>query len=188
MLLKPMRCCVLPCLIACCAAFSLGSAITRAHAPTASRSRCIALRAVPDGMPENAAKLMGLLGSTSREAIEFDLTMAAIDEMYVTRPIAFSVGNVKSAAGENVGSAKVFSFGKLTGLESAATLALFGSFYRKDVLDSPDGEDHPNIRAFVAGGWDAVSFPEGLALAPRPLQNVYESFGPALGQEYQSGY
>ena len=42
-------------------------------------------------------------------------------------------------------------------LPNNATLWLFGDFYRKDVLENPDGTDHANIRAFMEGGWDCVS-------------------------------
>ena len=40
-------------------------------------------------------------------------------------------------------------------------------YYRKDVLEDPDGDSHANIRAFMKGGWDSVKFPKGLALAPK---------------------
>ena len=51
--------------------------------------------------------------------------------------------------------------------DKALTLNLFGDYYRKDVLGNPDGDDHANIRALAAGGWDAVKFPNGLSLTPK---------------------
>lgn len=38
------------------------------------------------------------------------------------------------------------------------TLALFGDFYRVDVLGNPNGEDHQNIRNFMQFGWDGIEF------------------------------
>lgn len=43
------------------------------------------------------------------------------------------------------------------------TLALFGDFYRNDVLKNPGGNDHQNIRNFMEFGWDGILF-EGEAL------------------------
>ena len=126
--------------------------------------------------------------------ITMEQTMDAVEEMCEVTPVPFSVGDVKSEAGQNMGSAKVLSFGRMLNLDEEITLHLFGSFYRDEgahsgpsrslarpldsskllphcgsraravVLEDPDGTNHPNIRAFIAGGWDAVSFPEGLAL------------------------
>ena len=45
------------------------------------------------------------------------------------------------------------------------TLGMFGEYYTKDVLGSPGGDDHANIRAALAGGWPAVRFPNGIALS-----------------------
>ena len=110
-----------------------------------------------------AMQLMMFIGRAPDE-ISFQLTMDAVEELYEYSDVPFSVGDVKSAAGESKGSAKVFSFGKISNLDAEATLQCFGDFYRKDVLENPDGTDHANIRAFMKGGWDCVEFPEGLAL------------------------
>ena len=69
-------------------------------------------------------------------------------------------------AGENNGSCKVFSFAKLKGLNEEETLALFGDFYRTDVLANPEGSDHQNIRNFMQYGWDGIAF-QGDALAEK---------------------
>jgi hypothetical protein len=37
-------------------------------------------------------------------------------------------------------------------------LACFGSYYRKDVLENPNGTDHQNIRNFMNRGWEGISF------------------------------
>uniref|UniRef100_A0A7S2NN87 Type III effector n=1 Tax=Haptolina brevifila TaxID=156173 RepID=A0A7S2NN87_9EUKA len=98
------------------------------------------------------------------KSIEFEVTMAAIEEGYDYVPTAFSCGAVESSSAQNQGSAKIFSFAKLQKLNKETTLNLFGRFYRDDVLGNPDGDDHGNIRNFMATGWDGVSFPNGVAL------------------------
>jgi hypothetical protein len=67
----------------------------------------------------------------------------------------------------NVGSAKLLSFGVLAGLSKEETLALFGGYYR-DVLATPDGDDHPNIRNFMKSGWDGVKARSKCPLGQRP--------------------
>jgi len=109
---------------------------------------------------------MGLL-KTGEEDISFQLVMEAIEEVYDVTEVPFSVGETISSPGQNMGSAKIFSLAKLLQLEATTTLNLFGDYYRKDVLEHPDGTDHSNIRSFIKGGWDAVAFPEGLSLTPK---------------------
>lgn len=75
-------------------------------------------------------------------------------------------GVTSSDASSNEGSCKVFSFGKITGLSAAETLACFGEHYRSVVAD-PSGDSHGNIRAFMESGWEGVSFSDGLALSPK---------------------
>lgn len=97
---------------------------------------------------EHWFKLMAALGRKP-ETIEFEDSMGAIAELYEVSEVPFSVGDVVSAAGENMGSAKLFSFGKMAKLDEKKTLHLFGKYYRDDVLQHPDATDHPNIRAFM---------------------------------------
>jgi hypothetical protein len=35
---------------------------------------------------------------------------------------------------------------------------LFGDYYRKDVLEHPEGSDHANIRQFIRDGWQGIQF------------------------------
>ncbi len=70
---------------------------------------------------------------------------------------------VSNAAGSNEGSCKLFAFAQLNQLDEAATLACFGRYYREDVLQSPAGTDHANIRNFIRFGWTGIRF-EGEAL------------------------
>lgn len=97
------------------------------------------------------------------ETVEFKDVIAFIDEHYDFTPTKFTNGNTMNEAGQNNGSCKIFSFAKLNDLSKQETLYLFGEFYREDVIKSPEGTDHQNIRNFMEFGWDGVSF-EGKAL------------------------
>jgi hypothetical protein len=99
-------------------------------------------------------------------SIAFNDTIALIEAMYDFTPTAFSNGALRSEAGQNNGSCKIFSFGKLHGLTPQQTLACFGDYYHKDVLGNPQGTDHQNIRNFMQTGWEGVKF-EGVALRPK---------------------
>ncbi|MGO4710073.1 HopJ type III effector protein [Chryseobacterium sp. 2TAF14] len=99
----------------------------------------------------------------SSEEIQFNDVIAFIDGHYDFTPTKFTNGNTVNEAGQNNGSCKVFSFAQLNDLSKEETLNLFGEFYRKDVLQNPEGDDHQNIRNFMEFGWDGISF-EGKAL------------------------
>ncbi|WP_445431330.1 HopJ type III effector protein [Chryseobacterium indoltheticum] len=99
----------------------------------------------------------------SAEEIQFKDVIAFIDEHYYFTPTKFTNGNTVNEADQNNGSCKVFSFAKLNDLSKEETLNLFGEFYRKDVLQNPEGTDHQNIRNFMEFGWEGISF-EGKAL------------------------
>jgi len=92
------------------------------------------------------------------EAVDFKQVIALIDAQYQFTPTHFSNGDVENAAGTNEGSCKVLGFALLHGLNKSETLALFGHFYRDDVLGNPAGNDHGNIRNFITHGWDGVKF------------------------------
>ena len=98
--------------------------------------------------------------------IQFKDVIAFIDAHYDFTPTRFTNGNTVNEADQNNGSCKVFSFAKLNALSKDETLALFGDFYRTDVLQNPEGDDHQNIRNFIEFGWDGISF-EGEALKRR---------------------
>ncbi len=99
------------------------------------------------------------------EDISFQETMDVIDTNYTFENTAFTNGNTTNEAGQNSGSCKLFSFAKLHNFTKEETLSCFGSYYR-DVLKTPDGDDHQNIRNFMATGWEGISFEqEALQLA-----------------------
>lgn len=95
--------------------------------------------------------------------VDFTETMAVIDAHYQFNPTKFTNGELENEAGQNNGSCKIFAFGLLNFLSEEQTLACFGDYYRKDVLENPEGDDHQNIRNFMQTGWDGVLF-EGFAL------------------------
>ena len=101
--------------------------------------------------------------STDQQPMARKKTIDIIEQNYDAKPVPFSVGDVQSEAGQNMGSAKILSMGKMAGLSEVVTLQLFGEIYT-DVVATPDGEDHPNIRSFMKVGWDGVRFPDGVAL------------------------
>lgn len=95
--------------------------------------------------------------------IDFEDTMAVIDAGYEFSPTAFKNGDVENEADQNNGSCKIFAFAQLQSLSADETLACFGRYYRDDVLNNPEGDDHGNIRNFMQYGWIGVEF-SGIAL------------------------
>ena len=98
-----------------------------------------------------------LLEQLQQGQAQFSDVLAFIDAAYYHTPTAFKNGQQHNAATENQGSAKVFSFAKIQGLDAAQTLSLFAEHYQA-VLATPEGTDHQNIRQFMQHGWDAVEF------------------------------
>lgn len=91
------------------------------------------------------------------ERINFTAVIEYIDEHYDFIPTQFTNGETINEPNKNNGSCKVFSFAKLNDLSKDETLALFGKYYRDDVLKNPEGTDHQNIRNFMKFGWDGIS-------------------------------
>jgi hypothetical protein len=92
------------------------------------------------------------------DTVDFSDVIACIDENYIYTPASFSNGAADNAAGTNVGSCKIFAFAQLNDLSVDHTLALFGSYYRDDVLKHPDADDHANIRNFMHTQWSGIAF------------------------------
>lgn len=101
----------------------------------------------------------------SPETLEFQSVLSAIDSEFEFTPTAFSNGKIINSAMQNQGSCKVLSFANKSGLSQPHTLALFAEHYR-NVLADPGGNDHQNIRQFMATGWKGVSF-EKVALVKK---------------------
>ncbi len=94
----------------------------------------------------------------SPEQIEFSDTMDVIDDNYDFAPAKFTNGDTVNEENENNGSCKIFAFGLVNSLSKQQTLACFGQYYREDVLEHPENDDHQNIRNFIKSGWDGIHF------------------------------
>ncbi|WP_060484933.1 HopJ type III effector protein [Pseudomonas sp. NBRC 111123] len=86
-------------------------------------------------------------------------TLAFIAGNYSYQPQAFNNGGVENAAGQNEGSCKTLGLALLEGLSDQEALLAFGEHYR-DVLATPEGNDHGNIRALIKHGLAGVKFTE----------------------------
>lgn len=94
------------------------------------------------------------------ESIAFNNVISVIDDTYNFTPTGFKNGYTYNEANQNNGSCKVFAFAKLHDLSANETLHLFGDYYRIDVLEHPNNNDHQNIRNFIQYGWSRISFDE----------------------------
>ncbi|MFT6388486.1 MAG: hypothetical protein ACJAUP_001868 [Cellvibrionaceae bacterium] len=105
-----------------------------------------------------------LLQSLNHEpySIEFQEVMKVIDSLYAYTPTEFTNGNsedkVINIAGTNEGSCRLFAFALDQQLTQQQTLHCFGRYYREDVLQHPENNDHANIRNFIRYGWEGMTF------------------------------
>ena len=104
------------------------------------------------------------------QKVRFAETMEYIARNYHYQQASFSNGlgerRLDNRPGENEGSLKIFSLGRILGLNKQQTLTLFGELYWRDVLENPQGDDHTNIRNFMEFGWEGVALGQN-ALTPR---------------------
>ncbi|MDN3638592.1 HopJ type III effector protein [Simiduia curdlanivorans] len=90
--------------------------------------------------------------------IEFSAVMSLIEQHFDYQPSGFDNAGLRSEAGQNEGSCKIFALAQHLKLSDQACLACFGDFYRIDVLQNPDGHDHGNIRQLLKTGLAQISF------------------------------
>ena len=121
---------------------------------------------VVDALKDLASQEFGLAN------VKFTEVMQKIDELYDHNPqFGYSSGvgtkgfETRNEAGANVGSNKVFYFAKMHGFTEEMTLRLFCEHYQ-NVLETPDGTSHLNIRSFMKNGWEGVRF-DGETLRPK---------------------
>lgn len=100
------------------------------------------------------------------ESVGFSVVIDTINTAYQYTPTRFTNGSIVNEAGTNEGSCKVFAFAELNQLSEVETLALFGSYYRDDVMGNPTGGDHANIRNFILDGRLGIRF-DGEPLAAK---------------------
>ncbi|CEO41227.1 type III effector [Photobacterium kishitanii] len=95
-------------------------------------------------------------------SVDFNDVIATISKHYHYQPVRFTNGlannMIINQAGTNEGSCKIFAFAYLHQLSQTETLACFGAFYRKDVLQHPQHTDHQNIRQFMLSSWEGITF------------------------------
>ncbi|KAL7467216.1 hypothetical protein ACHAXS_007471 [Conticribra weissflogii] len=138
--------------------------------------------AVDDSKPARMLDQIRASGETQSEAcqrfnanlemsgddLKFEEFIALCDEQYEAGLIEFKNGDIVNMPGENEGSAKVLSYAALADFDKEMTLKLWGQYYR-DVLATPDGTDHLNIRNFMKYGWEGVDFYNGIALTKKAV-------------------
>lgn len=90
--------------------------------------------------------------------VSFTDTINVIEANYSFKETSFTNGKITNNAGQNSGSCKLFAFAKLNNLSKEETLTCFGDYYRIDVLQNPNGNDHQNIRNFMQFGWNGIAF------------------------------
>ena len=129
---------------------------------------------VVDALKDLASQEFGLAN------VKFTEVMQKIDELYDHNPqFGYSSGvgteggfETRNEAGVNVGSNKVFYFAKMHGFTEEMTLRLFCEHYQ-NVLETPDGTSHLNIRSFMKNGWEGVRF-DGETLRPKSENDAEE--------------
>ncbi len=104
--------------------------------------------------------------SLASDSHTFAQTLEFIAAHYDFQPGAFDNNGVHSAAGQNEGSRRTLGLACLEGFSQLEALQAFGEHYRS-VLASPEGSDHANIRALLAGSLDAVHFEQAPPLRRR---------------------
>lgn len=102
-------------------------------------------------------EITALLQSLKAGQTRFAGVIEFINNHYEHQQAAFKNGEVYNQADQNQGSARVFAFAALNGLNAENTLSLFAEHYQS-VLDNPVGTDHQNIRQFMLHGWDGIAF------------------------------
>ena len=106
-----------------------------------------------------------LLTALQNPEHRFAETIAFIEQHYQFVPTAFRNGTVNNGADQNQGSCRILALATMLKLNDEQALLCFGEFYR-DVLATPEGNDHQNIRQLMQTGLAAVSF-ETSPLTPR---------------------
>lgn len=87
----------------------------------------------------------------------FASTLAFVEQWFDFTPSAFMNGNVANHADQNQGSCKVFALAQSLNLNQQQALQCFGEHYR-DVLATPDTDNHHNLRRVLREGLDNITF------------------------------
>lgn len=128
-------------------------------------SLCAIVYNLPNGLFEMTLQDFVARVNQVPSTITFAETKAMIAQHFDFTPTAFSNGEQYNEAGENNGSCQIFALGILLTLTKQQTLACFGEHYAQ-VLATPEGQDHLNIRNFIQHGWEGINY-KGQALTPK---------------------
>jgi hypothetical protein len=134
----------------------------------AAREAPVAVMDTPTtGMAARRAKVEGLLATVRGvkvppPSLRFEHVLGVINDCYVFTPTEFSTGVGSAAvsvnpAGANEGACRTLAFASLHALNEDETLCLFAQ-HATEVLATPQGSSHANIRGFLAAGWPGVRF------------------------------
>lgn len=99
-----------------------------------------------------------MIDQIKSNTVIFSELIEYIDQNYTFEPVDFKNGELINQAGQNNGSNKVFQFALSEKLTKHETLACFGDFYKIEVLQNPEAENHQNIRNFMKYGFEGIEF------------------------------
>ena len=97
------------------------------------------------------------LQQLTHDEFQFESTLAFIEQHYNFTPSAFNNGGVENGAVQNQGSCKIFALAELLEFSQQQALACFGQHYR-DVLATPDVDNHHNLRRVLKEGLADIRF------------------------------
>jgi len=95
--------------------------------------------------------------SLNSDQHQFKDTLSFIDRWYNVTNTSFNNGSIHNDASENQGSAKVLALAIELDLSIQQVLACFGEHYR-DVLATPNTQNHFNLRRLIKEGLVDISF------------------------------
>jgi hypothetical protein len=93
----------------------------------------------------------------TRNEFQFETTLAFIELHYDFSASSFNNGGIENSAEQNQGSCKVFALAQLIELSKQQALCCFGQHYR-DVLATPDVDNHHNLRRVLMEGLADIRF------------------------------
>lgn len=97
------------------------------------------------------------LSQLSSDSFQFETSLKFIEQYFNFTPTAFNNGGVQNSAEQNQGSCKVFALAQLLELSQQQALQCFGQHYR-DVLATPDVDNHHNLRRVLKEGLGNINF------------------------------
>ena len=103
-----------------------------------------------------AAKITFLTTLTDNQHT-FSATIAFIEQWFDFSPTAFRISDIVNPADKNQGSCRILALSQLLGLDPEQTLRCFGEYYR-EVLATPDADNHHNLRRAIRDGIDDIEF------------------------------